>query len=257
MVNTRSSAPQHETQNTTPRNTNPPPNPPNTTQQPTSSTTPRNTNPPPNPSNTTQKPTSSNADLVALQLASIASKLETIDFLAAEVAALKAETSGVPPADSVPGITNKGKTKDLPSGSREPRRYVWSKAEDDDVDSPWWRRNPASRPHTKMEFPKFEGGDPRGWILKAEKYFRYYQTPDELKVDIAAMYLEGDALDLFSWLNNERTLIYWDELVKALQESYGPAEFQNPNEHLCSIRQTGTIQEYRQEFAKRSARVSN
>lgn len=49
-----------------------------------------------------------------------------------------------------------------------------------------------------MEFPKYEGGDPRGWILKAEKYFRYYHTPEELKLDIAAMYLEGDALNLFA-----------------------------------------------------------
>ncbi|KAH0661065.1 hypothetical protein KY290_027036 [Solanum tuberosum] len=107
-----------------------------------------------------------------------------------------------------------------------------------------------------MDFPRFEGGDPRGWILKVEKYFCYYQTPDEHKVDIAAMYLEGDALDLFSWINRERTLLYWEELVKALQENYGPAEFQNPNEHLCSIRQTGSIQEYRKEFAKSSSRVT-
>lgn len=71
------------------------------------------------------------------------------------------------------------------------------------------------------------------------------------------MYLEGDALDLFAWINSERTLLYWEELVKALQENYGPAEFQNPDEHLCSIRQLRTVQEYRQEFAKRSARVKN
>ncbi|KAI4323138.1 hypothetical protein L6164_022768 [Bauhinia variegata] len=81
--------------------------------------------------------------------------------------------------------------------------------------------------------------------------------PDELKVDIAAMYLEGDALDLFSWISGERTLLYWEELVKLLQEHYGPAEFQNPDEHLCSIRQTGSVQEYRQEFAKRVTRVKN
>lgn len=49
-----------------------------------------------------------------------------------------------------------------------------------------------------MDFPKFDEGDPRGWILKAEKYFRYYQTHDELKVDVAAVYLEGDALNLFA-----------------------------------------------------------
>lgn len=108
-----------------------------------------------------------------------------------------------------------------------------------------------------MEFPKFEGGDPRGWILKAEKYFRYYQTPDNHKVNVAAIYLEGDALDLFAWINSEQTLLYWEELKKALQENYGPAEFQNPDEHLCNIRRTGTVHEYRQEFAKRAACVKN
>ena len=175
-------------------------------------------------------------------MATITSKLNTIDVLAEEVAALKAQSSNSNFTDANHRNRN-----------REKNTYE----EDDDVDNPWWLKNPARRHHTKMEFPKFDGGDPRGWILKAEKYFRYYQTPDELKVDIAAMYLEGDALDLFAWINSERTLLYWEELVKALQENYGPAEFQNPDEHLCSIKQVGSVQEYRQEFAKRAARVKN
>ena len=53
-------------------------------------------------------------------------------------------------------------------------------------------------PYSKIEFLKYEGGDPRGWILRAEKYFRYYQTPEDLKVDVAAINLEGDALDTFT-----------------------------------------------------------
>ncbi|KAH0709508.1 hypothetical protein KY284_010935 [Solanum tuberosum] len=108
-----------------------------------------------------------------------------------------------------------------------------------------------------MEFPRFEGGDPKGWILKAEKYFCYYQTQEKHNVDIAAIYLEGDALDLFSWINRDRTLLYWEELVKALQENYGAIEFQNPNKHLCNIQQTCYVHEYRQEFAKHSSRVTN
>ncbi|KAI6672770.1 hypothetical protein NL676_000676 [Syzygium grande] len=50
------------------------------------------------------------------------------------------------------------------------------------------------------------------------------------------MYLEDDALDLFAWINKERTLVYWEELVKALQENYELVEFHNPDEHLCGIR---------------------
>lgn len=77
----------------------------------------------------------------------------------------------------------------------------------------------------KMEFPKFEGGDPRGWILQAEKYFRYYQTSKELKVEVASMYLEGDALDFFEWINSEQTLLYLGDLVRALHETYAYQNF--------------------------------
>lgn len=45
--------------------------------------------------------------------------------------------------------------------------------------------------------------------------------------------------------------------MKVLQETYGPAEFQNPDEHLCNVKQKGSLQEYRQELAKRAARVQN
>ncbi|KAH0739591.1 hypothetical protein KY290_038296 [Solanum tuberosum] len=179
----------------------------------------------------------------AQQLSVIASKLNTIDSLATEVATLKAQN----------GCTQEGETTHR---TRNGGKSIW-REEEEDINRPMWKKNPSRRPHTMMEFPRFEGGDPRGWILKAEKYFCYYQTLEEHKVDIAAMYPEADALDLFSWINRERTLLYWKEIVKALQENYGPVEFQNPNEHLCSIQQKGSIQEYRQEFAQFSSRLTH
>nr|GEW78969.1 retrotransposon Gag domain, retroviral aspartyl protease [Tanacetum cinerariifolium] len=120
-----------------------------------------------------------------------------------------------------------------------------------------WRGRQPQRPYSKINFPIFSSGDPRGWLMKAEKYFRYYQIPDEEKVEIASMHLEGDAWDLYSWLSHDQTVIFWEELVQAFTRSFGPAEFQNPDEFLCSIKQTGSVHEYRQEFAKRSSRVSN
>ncbi|KAL4560839.1 hypothetical protein LXL04_032994 [Taraxacum kok-saghyz] len=71
------------------------------------------------------------------------------------------------------------------------------------------------------------------------------------------MHLEGDALDLYSWLSTDQHIEYWEDLVHALQKSFGATEFQNPDKYLCSLKQTGTVQEYRQEFAKRSSRVTN
>ncbi|KAG5582229.1 hypothetical protein H5410_052856 [Solanum commersonii] len=119
------------------------------------------------------KPIMSTLDQIGQQLTTIAAKLGAIDALAADVAALKAQNMQ----------NQHGKSKVL--------------VEEREVDSTWRHQETNRRSHTKMEFPKYEGGDPRGWILKAEKYFQNYQTPNDCKVDVVSMYLEGDALDLF------------------------------------------------------------
>ncbi|GJX11480.1 retrotransposon gag domain, retroviral aspartyl protease [Tanacetum coccineum] len=86
---------------------------------------------------------------------------------------------------------------------------------------------------------------------------QYYHIPDEEKVEVASMHLEGDALNLYAWLSNDELVTFWEELVQAFTKHFGPAEFQNPDEYLCSIKQTDYVQEYRKEFARRSSRVSN
>lgn len=55
----------------------------------------------------------SSSDPIANQLSSIASHLDTIDALAAELAALKAQASNVPQADTSVGVSDKGKTNEL------------------------------------------------------------------------------------------------------------------------------------------------
>ncbi|KAJ0440472.1 putative nucleotidyltransferase, Ribonuclease H [Helianthus annuus] len=168
---------------------------------------------------------SNSTDAIAVQLAAIAAKLESIDTMKEDIAALKA------------GEHSRGSKNDERESS--------------------WRGRQHGRPYNKIDFPTFSGGDPRGWLIKAEKYFRYYHIPDEERVEVASMHLEGDALDLYSWLSNDQPITFWEELVQLFTRNFGPAEFQNPDEFLCSIKQTGTVQEYRQEFAKRSSRVSN
>ncbi|GAA0153942.1 hypothetical protein LIER_37772 [Lithospermum erythrorhizon] len=78
-----------------------------------------------------------------------------------------------------------------------------------------------------------------------------------MNVEVATMHLEGDALNLYAWINGEDEILLWEELVKVFQENYGPPEFQNPNEFPCALKQTGTIIEYCQEFARLVARVKD
>ncbi|GJW65964.1 ty3-gypsy retrotransposon protein, partial [Tanacetum coccineum] len=109
---------------------------------------------------------------------------------------------------------------------------------DNHGESSWRLQHQHHRPFRKIDFLAYAGES-------AEK------------VDVASLHLEGDALDPFSWLSADQTITLWEELVLAFQINFGPVEFQNPDEYLCSIKQTRSVQEYRQEFAVRSARVSN
>jgi hypothetical protein len=142
-------------------------------------------------------------DQIAAQLAAIASKLEAIDSLKEDVAALKQQ-----------------------SNLREKFSAGGSRFEDGGSS---WKSQHHYRPYNKIDFPVFSGGDPRGWVLKAEKYFKFYQTPEDEKVDVASMYLEGDALDLFGWVSADQHIMFWEDLVHVFQKNFGPAEFQNPD----------------------------
>lgn len=81
-------------------------------------------------------------DPIATQLAAIAAKLESIETMKEDIAALK--------------------KRERSSGSKN-----------DEGESSWRGRMPH-KPYNKIDFPTFSSGDPRGWLLKAEKYFRYY-----------------------------------------------------------------------------------
>ncbi|RWW11055.1 hypothetical protein GW17_00025357, partial [Ensete ventricosum] len=50
-----------------------------------------------------------------------------------------------------------------------------------------------NNPRMKVDFPRWEG-DPIGWISCTERYFRFYRTADATRVEIAAIHLEGDAI---------------------------------------------------------------
>ncbi|RWV97000.1 hypothetical protein GW17_00040243 [Ensete ventricosum] len=51
----------------------------------------------------------------------------------------------------------------------------------------------SSYPCIRVEFPRWEDGDPTGWISRVEQYFRYHRTPEASMVDIAAIHLGREA----------------------------------------------------------------
>ncbi|RZS16323.1 hypothetical protein BHM03_00048316, partial [Ensete ventricosum] len=40
----------------------------------------------------------------------------------------------------------------------------------------------------RMDFPRWEDGDPTGWISLVKRYFHFHKTPEESMVDIVAIH---------------------------------------------------------------------
>lgn len=44
-----------------------------------------------------------------------------------------------------------------------------------------------------VEFPTFNGGDPRGWVEKCQRFFNINPVLEQEKLMLASMHLEGKA----------------------------------------------------------------
>jgi len=52
----------------------------------------------------------------------------------------------------------------------------------------------------KVEFPNFDGNDPRDWIKKCTRYFTLCRIHNNQKVDLALLNLKGASQSLVSYL---------------------------------------------------------
>ncbi|RZR71203.1 hypothetical protein BHM03_00004164 [Ensete ventricosum] len=105
----------------------------------------------------------------------------------------------------------------------------------------------------KVNFPRWEEGDPIGWISCAERYFRLYRTTDGTRVEIAAIHLREM---LFSGLIG-LSILSWQQFKEGLLNHFGPTDFNNIDRQLAKIRQTSTIQEYQTRFERLSNQTEN
>lgn len=46
----------------------------------------------------------------------------------------------------------------------------------------------------RLDLPVFEGPNPDGWILRAERFFKFYGLNEDEKLEAAVVALDGDAL---------------------------------------------------------------
>lgn len=106
-------------------------------------------------------------------------------------------------------------------------------------------------PHStlpKMQFPKFDGQNPRIWKDNCQSYFELYQLPEGMWVTAAHLHFEGNAAKWYQAYKQNHTFKNWNHLCEVVEEEFGSDDFRNAMNTLLELKQTGTVEEYTSEF---------
>lgn len=109
----------------------------------------------------------------------------------------------------------------------------------------------ASMKVSKLDCPKFDGTDFRGWWTKLEQYFEAEGTLDASKVRAVMLNLEGRALKwhhFYSQRNGGLDMLSWPAYLKSLQDRFGFGQFGNPMRELVNLKQQCTFEQYQDTF---------
>ncbi|CAH9073319.1 unnamed protein product [Cuscuta epithymum] len=100
----------------------------------------------------------------------------------------------------------------------------------------------------KIDLPLFKGEDAFGWLVRMNRYFRLNQTEEEQKIDVAVVAMEDQALSWFQWWEGQARHQTWEQFTRDLTQRFQPEMVQNPLGPLFSLKQKGTVADYRNKF---------
>lgn len=87
----------------------------------------------------------------------------------------------------------------------------------------------------KLDFPRFIGEGPEGWLYQTDEYFAFHGIEEESKVQIAGMHMTGKALSWIRGMRRIKLITTWAKFVEDLREQFGAAEYENKLEELTSL----------------------
>jgi len=104
----------------------------------------------------------------------------------------------------------------------------------------------------KMDFPKFDGENPRLWKDRCEMYFEVFGVSENMKIRFAALNFDGAAASWLQTLEMRGRVQNWEELCTAVCERFDRDQYQVHMRQLDALRQTGSVAEYYHRFEQLS-----
>lgn len=107
----------------------------------------------------------------------------------------------------------------------------------------------------KLDFPRFDGTEPLHWLFRAEQFFAYYDTPDDQRLMIASVHMDGIVVAWFQMLQKAQQIPTWAAFARAVENQFGPSHFDSPRARLFKLQQHASAAAYYTEFMILSTRV--
>ncbi|CAD6218673.1 unnamed protein product [Miscanthus lutarioriparius] len=105
-------------------------------------------------------------------------------------------------------------------------------------------------PFPKMEFPKFDGSNPRWWRDQCELYFEVYAVQASMKTRFAVLNFKGAAANWLQTVQRRGRIRDWDQLCNLVLAKFDKDQYQILLRQLDSLKQTASVMEYHAEFEK-------
>ncbi|KAL4312297.1 hypothetical protein GQ457_01G050670 [Hibiscus cannabinus] len=109
-----------------------------------------------------------------------------------------------------------------------------------------------SNPHSyKLRCPNFDGSNFRDWWSKLEQFFLAEQVPENSKVKLVMLHLEGDALQWHHFVARHSggiDRLSWESYLKSMKDRFAPEGLDDPMGELIALQQTASVDQYYAEF---------
>lgn len=137
----------------------------------------------------------------------------------------------------------------LPS---KPVQVHMASEEDDLVGDPYvvdtGQHRAGYHPTPKMEFPKFDGENPKVWQDECETYFEIYQVSPGLRTHFAALNFRGTAALWWRNVQAKGRVDNWTAMCHLVHEKFGKNKYVHYRRQLRALKQTGNVTEYIDKF---------
>ncbi|XP_026398743.1 uncharacterized protein LOC113294565 [Papaver somniferum] len=98
--------------------------------------------------------------------------------------------------------------------------------------------------HSKIDFPRFDGNNPRGWIRKCERYFQLNMVVDTHKVDLASIHLDGRADSWFLDYQEGKPILEWSRFASDICFHFEDIASDNYVGSFNKLSQLTTVEEH-------------